>query len=90
MKTFVLFVALFSLVTEAKAWDGVNTETGNEVTIEQGNLVRTGRDIELYDSNSGQYIDMSVESINRVGNSVEIEMYNNETGETQTYEFDDQ
>lgn len=89
MKTFVMFVALFFLTTEATAWDGVNTETGDEVVIEKGNLVRTGRHIEVYDSNSGQYIDMSVESIQRSGSSVEIELYNSDTGETQTYEFDD-
>jgi hypothetical protein len=89
MKLLLLFVALIAFTTSANAWDGVNTETGDEVVIEKGNLVRTGRDIEVYDSNSGEYIDMSVESMTRSGNSVEIELYNSETGETQTYEFDD-
>lgn len=89
MKLVILFVALTTFTASAHAWDGVNTETGNEVVIEKGNLVRTGRDIEVYDSNSGEYIDMSVESMTRTGNSVEIELYNSDTGETQTYEFED-
>ena len=72
----------------ALAWDGVNTESGTSVTIEQGNLVRTGREIEVYDWESGSYRDMEVESINRIGNSVEMELYDNESGEVGTYEFD--
>lgn len=82
-------IVLSSFTVQALAWDGVDTESGNSVTIEQGNLVRTGNEIELYDYESGSYKSMEVESIDRVGGTVEMELYDNETGETRTFEFND-
>ena len=37
---------------------------------------------------TGDYRSMEVESINRVGNSVEMELYDSESGETGVFEFD--
>ena len=64
---------------------------GNRRTsgIEKGSLVRSGRSIEVYDYEKGQYLDVDVEDITRRGNGVEVEVYDSGTGEYRTYEFDD-
>lgn len=72
----------------AFAWDGYDYENGASVEIQKGNLVRPGRDIEIYDYNKGEYREVTVESIRRVGRSVEIEVTDNETGETRTLDMD--
>jgi hypothetical protein len=89
MRTRFLFAALTaSLVSaEAFAWDGTNTTTGSSVEIERGQLVRSGRTIEVYDSERG-YKEYDVDSIRRYGRSVEIEATDTETGESATLEMD--
>lgn len=71
------------------AWDGSDTETGDSVTIEKGNLVRTGREIEIYDEANGEYRTMTVEGIYDTGVGVEIETYDYEAGEYRTFEMED-
>lgn len=82
-------IAVAVLLTPALAWDGVDSVTGQDVEIEQGNLVRTGETIEIYDYGSGSYRDVEVESIDRYGGSVEVEVYDSQTGETRTLEMED-
>jgi hypothetical protein len=81
--------ALLGSSAVALGWDGVDTETGVQVEIEKGNLVRGGRDIEVYDYEAGEYHDVTVDDVNRSGSSVEIEGYDNTTGEYRSFEFDD-
>ena len=69
-------------------WTGEDAETNVEIEIEKGNLVRTGRDIEIYDEGDSSYHDVTIESIQRYGNSVEIEVYDNDTGEYRTFEME--
>lgn len=93
MRKRPLFAALavfFPLATNSLAWDGVDTESGNDVEIGSGNLVRPGRDIEVYDYGSGSYRDVEVQSIRRSGSSVEVEVYDNESGEYRTFEMEDE
>jgi hypothetical protein len=73
--------------TQALAWDGTNTTTGSSVEIERGQLVRSGRTIEVYDSDQG-YKEYDVDSIRRSGRTVEIEATDTSTGESTTLEMD--
>jgi Family of unknown function (DUF5334) len=82
---FAVGIAL--LPVTAHAWDGTD-EDGNSVEIESGNLVRPGNDIEVYHSKRG-YGTYSVETIQRNGSIVELEVYDHETGEYQTFEMED-
>lgn len=86
--TLLLALLIVSVAcTQAFAWDGTNTTTGTTVEIERGQLVRSGRTIEVYDSERG-YKDYDVDSIRRYGRSVEIEATDTETGESTTLEMD--
>lgn len=78
-----------ALCGPAHGWDGVDTSTGGSVEIGRGNLVRTGRAIEIYDYDSGQYRDVEVQSIQRSGGTVEVEVYDNESGESRVLEMED-
>jgi len=53
-------VSLLAVGSPAWAWDGVDVENGTEVEIESGNLVRSGRDIEVDDSETGEYHDFTI------------------------------
>ena len=88
-KWLYLAAGLLLTIGSAAAWDGVDAESGDSVEIERGNLVREGRDIEVYDYGSGEYRDVTVEDINRSGSSIEIEVYDNDSGEYRTFEMED-
>ena len=72
----------------AYAWDGYDYESGSYIEINKGNLVRPGRDIEIYDYSSGEYKDVEVQSITGYGSSKELEVYDYDTGEYRTFEMD--
>jgi hypothetical protein len=86
MKRICLVMLLLPL--SAWSWDGFDYESGSNVEIEKGNLVRPGREIEYFDYGSGQYKSGEVESIRRSGRSVEVEVLDNETGEIRTFDMD--
>lgn len=72
----------------AFGWDGYDYGKGTYVEIEKGNLVREGREIEIYDYSKGGYRSVEVDSINRIGSSIEIEVTDTETGESRTLDMD--
>lgn len=75
--------------SQGRAWDGVDSDTGSSVEIGKGNLVRSGRTIEVYEADAGEYRDVEVQSIRRFGGSVEVEVYDSDSGEYRTFEMDD-
>ena len=89
MRNLFLLTILSLIAFPCFAWDGVDTETGGGVTIEKGNLVRTGRDIEVYDQDTGDYKTMDVQDINDTASGVEVEVYDTESGEYKTLEMED-
>lgn len=86
MKKIVLLIVLFTF--PSFAWDGYDYEKGTFIEIEKDNLVREGETIEIYDFDDG-YKEVEVESIDRYGNTVEVEVYDYDTGEFRTFEMDD-
>jgi len=89
MKKVLLVLTLAMAPPTSFAWDGYDYEDGTDVTIESGNLVREGEEIEVYNWNSGEYEYKEVESIRRTGSTVEIETYDYESGEYKYYEMED-
>jgi len=87
-KTLIAALVVLGGYDLAVAWDGTNTTTGSSVEIERGQLVRSGRTIEVYDSSEG-YKEYDVDSIRRSGGTVEIEATDSATGESTTLEMDD-
>lgn len=79
---------LFLLASPTFAWDGYDWEKGTYVEIQQGNLVRPGRTIEIYDYGDGGYRTVEVESIRDTGAAVEVEVYDSDTGDYRTLEME--
>ena len=87
MKKSICFVCLFAAA--CLAWDGYDWDSGSYVEIGKGNLVRSGRDIEIYDYGDGRYKDVEVQSIRKTySGKVEVEVYDPQRGETRTLEMD--
>jgi len=81
-------ISLLMLNQKANAWSGFDYSNGSHVEIESGNLVRPGQDIKIYDYSSGEYKNVTVESIDGYGSSVEVEVYDYEAGEYRTLDMD--
>jgi hypothetical protein len=82
-------LGLTIMASPAIAWSGYDWETGTDVEIEKGNLVRPGLSIEVYDYGTGEYHDVEVQSITGGGTSVEVEVFDNTTGEYRTLEMEE-
>lgn len=89
LRALLAAAALPIFALPASAWDGVDSSSGADVEIGKGNLVRPGRNIEVYDHGSGEYRDVEVQSIRRYGGSVEVEVYDYDSGEYRTFDMDD-
>ena len=66
-KSSILALSLSLMSLTAFAWDGTDSESGADVEIERGTLVRSGRNIEYFDYRAGDYKSATVESIRRYG-----------------------
>ena len=88
MKALIIVLASALIPCAASAWDGYDYDKGRYVEIEKGNLVRQGREIEVYEYGEG-YKTFEVDSIRRSGSRVELEVIDSETRETRTFEMED-
>ncbi len=86
---FVAVVLAALGISKCFAWDGYDDYTGYDVTIERGNLVRRGQEIEVYDWRTGRYHDVTVEDVTSRwgGRQVEIEVYDWQTNDYRTWTF---
>lgn len=84
----LLGIAIFLAPIASQAWSGYDYESGSYVDIDKGNLVRPGRDIEIYDWETGEYKEVEVQSIRRSGSGVEVEVYDPDTGEIRTLDME--
>lgn len=66
----VLLLLLMIFAIPAYSWDGYDWETGSEIEIEKGTLVREGCDIDVFDYSTGEYKTFSVENIS--DNEIEV------------------
>ena len=82
----ILFILLMLLLVSpiCFSWDGYDYEDGEYVEIGEGNLVRSGTEIEVYHYGSGEYRYEEVESVS----SDTVETYDYETGEYNSYDMD--
>lgn len=89
MKLIKILLSVSTIATclECQAWDGYDYDSSTYIEIEKGNLVREGLEIEFYDYSKG-YSTGTIESISRSGSSVEIEVTDEQTGESRIFEMD--
>lgn len=88
MKRTIFALAICLICNVAYAWEGIDQQGGELVEIERNNLVRSGKNIEIFDYQDNNYHDVDIERIDRYGNTVEIEVYDWYNGEYRTLEMD--
>jgi hypothetical protein len=89
MKQLLLSIFAFAcLSSPILAWDGYDWESGSDVEIDEGNLVREGRDIEIYDWGTGEYRDVTVEDMRSTGSGTEVEVYDHDSGDYRTLDME--
>ena len=87
MRLILCFLVL-CISSLSLAWDGYDSESGSYVEIEDGNLVREGEEIEIYDLETGEYKYVEVESVTTSGSGAEVEVYDWDSGEYRTLDME--
>lgn len=75
---------IFAKCSFCYSWDGYDYEACEDIEIEKGNLVRSGREIEVYHRDTGEYHNEEVIDVD----DDEVETYDYDTGEYRTYDMD--
>ncbi len=82
----VLAISLFALAAPAFAMDGVNTDTGDAVTADDGTVFTVGDVISLYDA-EGNEMSVEIKAVNDTADSLDIDVTDQDTGDSATIEF---
>lgn len=86
--TIIYILAISTFSNKAFAWMGYDYENDAQIEIGEGNLVRTGSLIKIYDWSDSQYYWVTVKEFN--SNSVRIELIveDEETKKTRTFDME--
>lgn len=90
MKTAFLlgFIFLAIPLNRALAWDGTDSD-GSSVEIDQGNRVKAGESIDYFNYDDGEYHSATVDSVDRSGSSVDVDVTDDSSGDNTTLDMDD-
>ncbi len=86
MKKALILMALV-LSAPVAAWEGRDNGVGTGVRIDEGNLVRSGSQIQIYDTAHGEYHTVQVQTITGNGDGANVTVYDLETGEYRLLEM---
>jgi hypothetical protein len=81
-------LAVFLISPNIQTWEGYDYNKGSYVEIIEGNLVRSGNEVEFYDYGSGENRSGEVESVTGFGASVVVVIYDNNAGEYRALDMD--
>lgn len=87
MKKVFIVLLLSCFMLPAFSWSGYDWETNSYVDIGRGNLVRRGKEIEVFDYNTGEYKNYEVERVRNKGHRTDVEVYDWDTNEYRTFEM---
>jgi len=87
MRVFSFLVLLF-LPTLAFAWGGEDTEQGTNIMLSSRDMPTAGKEIIYYDYSQEEYRTAEVTSVYAFGQSVQIELYDIDTGANRTFEME--
>ena len=84
----VLSVIILSLlVTPAVAWDGQDSEAGTNIML--SSMATPGKEIIYYDYSKEEYRTAEVTSVYGFGKTVQIELYDVDTGANRTFDMEE-
>jgi hypothetical protein len=82
-------IILSLLVTPAIAWDGQDSEAGTNIMLSSRSMAAPGKEIIYYDYNKEEYRTAEVTSVYGFGKTVQIELYDIDTGTNRTFDMDE-
>lgn len=86
----VLSIILLALLaTPALAWDGQDAEQGTSIMLSNRDMAAPGKEIIYYDYSKEEYRTAEVTSVYGFGKSVQIELYDVDTGLNRTFEMEE-
>ena len=81
-----LVVSLLVLASPAFAMDGVNTDTGDTVTTEDGTTFNVGDTLVLFDVD-GNEMDVEIKAVNETATATDVDVVDQDSGDAATIEF---
>ena len=82
----ILFLAM--VMSPALAWEGQDTKLGTNVMISSRDAADPGNEIVYYDYGKEEYRTAEVTSVFAFGKSVQIELFDVDTGANRTFEME--
>ena len=82
----VLAISLLVLASPAVAMDGVNTDTGDAVTVDDGTTFKVGDLVTLYDAD-GNEMSVEVQAVSETDTSIDIDVTDQDSGDATSIEF---
>ena len=82
----VLAISLLALASPAFAMDGVNVDTGDTVTVDDGTVFKVGDAIAVYDAD-GTEMDVEIQAVNESNTAIDVDIVDPDSGDAATIEF---
>jgi hypothetical protein len=79
-------LAITMLALPAKAMDGVNVDTGDTVTVDDGTVFKVGDTVSMFDSDGNEF-DVEVQAVTDKDTSISVDVVDPESGDGATVEF---
>ena len=88
LKTGLVVSSFILLAAPAFAWDGVNVDTGNAISIDDGAAIAEGNDIQILDTDGATNRGVTISTIIQTDSAIEITVVDDASGNTEVYDFD--
>ena len=82
----VLAISFLALAAPAFAMDGVNTDTGDVVTADDGTTFKIGDLVTLYDAD-GNEMSVEVQAVSETDTAIDIDVTDQDSGDAASIEF---
>ena len=86
LKLSVLAISILALASPALAMDGVNTDTGDAVTVDDGTTFSVGAFVTLYDAD-GNEMSVQIQAVTETATAIDIDVTDQDTGDAASIEF---
>ena len=87
MRNLAALITLLVLATSpAMAMDGIVSDTGDEVTVEDGTVFTEGAIVAVFDADGTEH-DLQVMRVADDADSTTVDLIDSETGDAETIEF---
>ena len=81
-------IVLSLLATPALSWDGQDADLGTNIMISSRSMATPGKEIIYYDYSKEEYRTAEVTSVFGFGNTVQIELFDVDSGANRTFEME--